>query len=59
MQIVNLKLGDLKPYENNPRINEGAVDSLAEIISKLGLRFPFSYWEMVILFNPTRSATSC
>lgn len=26
---------------------------------ELGLRFPFSYWEMVILFNPARSATSC
>ena len=40
MQIVNLKLGDLKPYENNPRINEGAVDSLAEIIQKLGFHNP-------------------
>ena len=40
MQIVNLKLGELKPYENNPRINEGAVDSLAEIIAKLGFHNP-------------------
>ena len=40
MQIVNLKLGDIKPYENNPRINEGAVESLAKIINDLGLRNP-------------------
>ena len=40
MQIVELKIGDLKPYENNPRINEGAVESLAEIIQKLGFRNP-------------------
>ena len=40
MQIVELKIEDLKPYENNPRINEGAVESLAEIIQKLGFRNP-------------------
>ena len=40
MQIIELKIGDLKPYENNPRINEGAVESLAEIIQKLGFRNP-------------------
>ena len=40
MQIVNLKLGDIKPYENNPRINEGAVESLAKIIKDLGFRNP-------------------
>ena len=40
MQIIELKIGDVKPYENNPRVNDGAVDSLAEIIQKLGFRNP-------------------
>ena len=40
MQVVNLKLGDVKPYANNPRQNEGAVESLAKIISELGFRNP-------------------
>ena len=40
MQIVNLPLADLKPYPNNPRINEGAIESLANIIRDLGFRNP-------------------
>ena len=40
MQIIELKIGDIKPYENNPRVNDGAVESLAEIIQKLGFRNP-------------------
>ena len=40
MQIVNLPLADLKPYPNNPRINGGAIESLANIIRDLGFRNP-------------------
>ena len=40
MQIVELKLTDIKPYENNPRINDKAVESLARIIGDLGFRNP-------------------
>ena len=29
MQIVNLKLEDIHPYPNNPRLNDEAVASLA------------------------------
>ena len=40
MQIVNLRLDEIKPYENNPRINDGAVESLANVIRELGFRNP-------------------
>ena len=40
MQIVNLRLDEIKPYENNPRINDGAVESLANVIKELGFRNP-------------------
>ena len=40
MQIVELKLEEIKPYPNNPRVNEGAVESLANIIKELGFRNP-------------------
>ena len=40
MQIVELKLGDIKPYENNPRVNRDAIGKLAEIIKNLGFRNP-------------------
>ena len=40
MQIIELPIGDIKPYPNNPRINDGAVESLANIIKDLGFRNP-------------------
>ena len=30
MKIVNVPVSEIVPYENNPRINEGAVEQLAE-----------------------------
>lgn len=32
MDIVNLKLSEIKPYENNPRYNDDAVDKVAKSI---------------------------
>ncbi|MCR5414833.1 MAG: ParB N-terminal domain-containing protein [Kiritimatiellae bacterium] len=40
MKIVNVPLDDIRPYENNPRVNGAAVDSLADIIKKFGFRNP-------------------
>ena len=40
LKVENVPLGEIKPYENNPRINEGAVEQLANIIEKLGFRNP-------------------
>jgi hypothetical protein len=33
-------LADIKPYENNPRINEHAVDKMAAVIREFGIRRP-------------------
>ena len=40
MKITNLKLSDLKPYPNNPRINDNAVDAVAKSIKEFGFKVP-------------------
>ena len=40
MKVVNVPVSEIVPYENNPRINEGAVEQLAKIIEQLGFRNP-------------------
>ena len=40
MKIVNVPVDEITPYENNPRVNEGAVEQLAKIIEQLGFRNP-------------------
>lgn len=40
MNIREIKLSELKPYENNPRINENAVDKVAESIKQFGFKVP-------------------
>lgn len=40
MNIVNLKLSELKPYEKNPRKNDEAVKYVAESIKKFGFKVP-------------------
>lgn len=40
MQIINLKLEDIKPYEKNPRKNDGAVDQVAASIKEFGFKVP-------------------
>ena len=40
MKIVDVPLGEIVPYENNPRVNEGAVEQLANIIEQFGFRNP-------------------
>lgn len=39
MEIINKKIEELKPYENNPRNNEGAVDYVANSIKNSGLKY--------------------
>lgn len=39
-EVVNVPVGEIVPYENNPRINEGAVEQLAKLIEELGFRNP-------------------
>lgn len=40
MKIEQRKLGDIKPYERNPRDNDAAVDAVAESIKRFGFRQP-------------------
>ena len=40
MKIKNVKLSTLIPYENNPRNNEGAVQSVANSIKTFGFKVP-------------------
>ena len=36
MNIVNMKITDIRPYENNPRINDAAVEAVAKSIKEFG-----------------------
>ena len=40
MQIIDKKIGEIKPYENNPRKNDNAVDAVASSISQFGFKNP-------------------
>jgi DNA modification methylase len=40
MQVEMRKLSDIKPYDNNPRHNDGAVDAVAASIKEFGFRQP-------------------
>lgn len=40
MEIIKKKIEEVIPYENNPRINDGAVDHVANSISEFGFKVP-------------------
>ena len=40
MEIVYKKLNELKPYENNPRINDKAVEYVKNSIKEFGFKVP-------------------
>jgi DNA modification methylase len=40
MKVVLQELHGIKPYEKNPRLNDGAVDAVAESIRRFGFRQP-------------------
>ena len=40
MQIINKTLNEIKPYANNPRNNDGAVDYVANSIKEFGFKVP-------------------
>jgi len=40
MNIEQRPIGAIKPYENNPRLNDSAVDAVAESIRAYGFRQP-------------------
>jgi len=40
MEIKMVKIDDLKPYENNPRFNDDAVEYVANSIKEFGFKVP-------------------
>ena len=40
MNIIEMKLNDLHPYENNPRFNDDAVEAVANSIKQFGFKVP-------------------
>jgi site-specific DNA-methyltransferase (adenine-specific) len=40
MQINDVSVSQIKPYENNPRVNDGAVDAVAASIKEFGFKVP-------------------
>ncbi len=40
MQIEFRRLADIRPYDNNPRLNDGAVEAVATSIRECGFRQP-------------------
>ena len=55
MEVLNLKIDDIKPYENNPRNNLDAVDATANSIKEFGWQQPIVVdKDMVIIAGHTR-----
>ncbi|MEK6799557.1 MAG: ParB N-terminal domain-containing protein, partial [Planctomycetota bacterium] len=55
MKIELRPLAEIKPYEKNPRLNDGAVDAVAESIRRFGFRQPIVVdGEGVIVCGHTR-----
>ena len=40
MEIIYKKIEELRPYENNPRINDDAVEKVAQSIKEFGFKVP-------------------
>ena len=40
MTVVEKKISEIRPYEKNPRINDGAVDKVAESLKEFGWKQP-------------------
>lgn len=40
MKIINIKVKEIKPYEQNPRINDYAVEKVANSIKEFGIKQP-------------------
>ena len=55
MKIEMMKLGDVKPYAGNPRINENAIQAVANSIKEFGFRQPIVVdFKKVIIVGHTR-----
>jgi site-specific DNA-methyltransferase (adenine-specific) len=59
MKIENIKLSELEPYHNNPRINTSGIDAVANSIREFGFQQPIVVdKQMVIICGHTRYLAS-
>lgn len=59
MEIKYVDIEDIKPYENNPRINDAAVEAVANSIEEFGFRNPILIdTDGVIIAGHTRLAAA-
>lgn len=55
MEVRNMNIDDIKPYDNNPRDNDNAVDETANSIKEFGWQQPIVVdKDMVIIVGHTR-----
>lgn len=55
MQIIDIAVNDIREYENNPRINDKAIEAVQESIASFGFRVPIVLDENnVIIAGHTR-----
>ena len=55
MNVIEIPIGNIRPYDNNPRDNDGAVSFVAASIRRFGFRIPIQIDEdNVILCGHTR-----
>ena len=40
LQVTQMKIAEIKPYDNNPRINDDAIDAVARSIKEFGFKNP-------------------
>lgn len=51
MNVINLKIEQIKPYENNPRHNEKAIQYVANSITEYGFRQPITVDERYVIIT--------
>ena len=55
MKVKNMRITDIRPYEKNPRHNEGAVEAVAKSIKEFGWQQPIVVdKDMVVIVGHTR-----
>lgn len=50
-EIIMVKVKDIKPYEKNPRINDNAVESVANSIKEFGFKVPIVLDKNKVIIN--------
>lgn len=51
MKIIDIKISQLREYENNPRLNDGAVEAVANSIKAFGFKVPIVIDKNNVIIN--------